>query len=126
MYYYYIFHTFIIILWGLSWSWSYGNWIYNHLCNLCLSVSPLKLWVRIQFRRGVLDTTLCDRVCQWLATGLWISPGTPVFSTNKTNCHDITEILFKVALNTTTLTLTLLVYCHYPNIKKTQDILLGR
>jgi hypothetical protein len=22
---------------------------------------------------GVLDKTLCDKVCQWLATGLWIS-----------------------------------------------------
>jgi hypothetical protein len=28
------------------------------------------------------------------------SPGTPVSSTNKTDCHDITEILLKVALNT--------------------------
>jgi hypothetical protein len=31
--------------------------------------------------------------------------GTPVSSTNKTNRHEITEILLKVALNTTTLTL---------------------
>jgi len=28
------------------------------------------------------------------------SPGTPVSSTNKTDHHDITEILLKVALNT--------------------------
>jgi hypothetical protein len=28
------------------------------------------------------------------------SPGTPVSSTNKTDSHDITEILLKVALNT--------------------------
>jgi hypothetical protein len=28
------------------------------------------------------------------------SLGTPVFSTNKTDCHDIIEILLKVALNT--------------------------
>ena len=27
---------------GLSWSWSHGSWIYNYLCNQCLS--PLKLW----------------------------------------------------------------------------------
>ena len=48
---------------------------------------------------GVLDTTLCDKVCQWLAAGQWFSPG---FSTNKTDCHvdDITEILLKGALNT--------------------------
>ena len=55
--------------------------------------------------RGVLDTTLCDKVCQWLATGRWYSPGHPVSSTNKTDdCHDITELLWKVALNTITLT----------------------
>ena len=35
-------------------------------------------------------------------TGQWSSPGTctPVSSTNKTDLHDITEILLKVALNT--------------------------
>jgi hypothetical protein len=40
-------------------------------------------------------------------TDWWISPGTPVSSTNKTDCHDITEILLKVTLNTITLTRTL-------------------
>ena len=33
------------------------------------------------------------------------SPGTPVSSINKTDRHDITEILLKVAINTKTLTL---------------------
>ena len=47
-----------------------------------------------------LDTTLCDKVCQWLAAGLWFSPGTPVSSTNKPDCHNIAEILLKVTLNT--------------------------
>ena len=69
--------------------------IYNYLRNQCLT--PLKLWVRTCSGRGVLDTTLCDEVCQWLATGRWF---TPVFSTNKTDRHDISEILLKVALNT--------------------------
>jgi hypothetical protein len=32
--------------------------------------------------------------------GQWFSPGPPVSSTNKTDHHDITEILLKVALNT--------------------------
>jgi hypothetical protein len=32
--------------------------------------------------------------------GQWISPGTPVFSTNKTDCQDITDILLKKALST--------------------------
>ena len=78
-----------------SWSWSYGSWIYNYLCNQCLS--PITLWVRITFRRSVLDTTLCDQACQWLAAGRWISPGTPVSCTNKTDRHNITEILLKLS-----------------------------
>jgi hypothetical protein len=43
-------------------------------------------------RWGVLDTTLCDKVCQWLVAGRWFSP---VSSTNKTDCHNITEIIFE-------------------------------
>ena len=50
--------------------------------------------------QGVLDTTLCDKVCQCLETGPWFSLGTSVSSTNKTDRHDIIEILLKVALNT--------------------------
>ena len=46
------------------------------------------------------NTTLCDKVCQRLATGRWFSLCTPVSSTNKTDHQDITEILLKVALNT--------------------------
>ena len=49
--------------------------------------------------RDVLDTTLCDRVYQWLTEGRWFSPGPAVSFTNKTE-HDIIEILLKVALNT--------------------------
>ena len=40
-------------------------------------------------------------VCQWLAAGRWFSLCT-LLSTNKTDRHDITEILLKVALNTIT------------------------
>jgi hypothetical protein len=40
--------------------------------------------------------------------GQWFSLHPPVTPTNKTGRHDITEILLKVALNTITLTLTLL------------------
>ena len=36
--------------------------------------------------------------CQWLATGRWFSPCPPVASSNKTDRHDIIEILLKVAL----------------------------
>jgi len=47
--------------------------------------------------RDALDTTLCDTVCQWLAKCQWFSP---VSAANKTDCHNITEKLLKVALNT--------------------------
>ena len=57
---------------------------------ICLS--PL-MWVRISIRARC--TTLCDKVCQWLKTGRWFSPGAPISSTNKADQHDITEILLK-------------------------------
>ena len=60
---------------GPSWSW------YNYLCNQY--ISPLKLWVRIQLMRGALDTTLCNKACQWLAAGRWFSPKPPASSANK-------------------------------------------
>jgi hypothetical protein len=49
-----------------SLSWLYGSWIYIYLC-----LSTLMLWVRIPLSRGVLDKTLCDKVCQILTTGRW-------------------------------------------------------
>jgi hypothetical protein len=52
-----------------SWPWSYGNWIYNCLCNQYLS--PLILWGRISIRARCL--TLCDKVCQLLPTVQWYS-----------------------------------------------------
>ena len=87
---------------GPLWSWSYGSLIYNNLCNQCLS--SLMFRVRTQVRPGVLDTTLCDKVCQWLATGLWFSPGTPVSSTNKTECNKYNWNIVESGINTTTLT----------------------
>jgi hypothetical protein len=76
----------------------------SYLCNQFLP--PLTLWVRFPLRRGVLDTTLCDKVCQWLAAGRCFSSGTPDSSTNKTDRHEINVILLKVAFNTTTLSIT--------------------
>ena len=81
-------------MWGPSWPWSYGSWIYNYLC-----LSPLMLWARISIRTRC--TILCDTICRWLAATRWFSPDPQVSSTNKTDRHDITEILVKVALSTT-------------------------
>ena len=58
----------------------------------------------MQLRRGALDTTLCDKVCWRLAASLWFSQITSVSSNNKTDLHDITELLLKVALNTIAIT----------------------
>jgi len=43
------------------------------------SLSPLTLRVRTPLSRGLLDTTLCDKVCQCLATGLVVFSGYYVF-----------------------------------------------
>ena len=83
---------------GSSWSWSYGSWIYNYLCNHFLSA--LTLWLWMPLRRGVLLTTFSDKVFQWLTAGQWFFPGTPVSSTNKTDRQDLGEILLIVALST--------------------------
>ena len=57
-------------------------------------------------KRGLLDTTLSNKVDEWHVESRVLSPGTPVSSTKKikTDLHDITEILLKVALSTIPLT----------------------
>jgi hypothetical protein len=65
---------------GVLWSWWYAILIFNYLCNQCLS--PLMMWVRTRLWRGVLDATLCDKVCQGLATDRWFSL---VYSTIRSN-----------------------------------------
>jgi hypothetical protein len=52
---------------------SHSSWIYNYLSS-----------------RGVLDTTLGDKVYQWLATRLWFSRATLISTTNKSDRYDIT------------------------------------
>jgi hypothetical protein len=58
------------------------------------SVPITTKWCEFESRawRGVLDTTLCDEISQWVS---------PVPSSNRTDRHDIAEILLKVALNIT-------------------------
>jgi len=50
------FVVFLLFFFGgrWSWPWSYGSWIYNYMCNQCLS--SLMLWARISVR--VRCTTL--------------------------------------------------------------------
>ena len=93
-----------------SWSWwYYGSWIYNYLGNSCLL--PLKLWVQIPLMARCSWYNIMCKVC-W-----WFFPDTLVSSTNKTDRHDITEILLKVALNTINHNSN-----HYAYTKKKQQI----
>ena len=76
-------------------SWSHGSWIYNYLCNQCSS--PLcSCEFKSRSWQGVLDTTLCDKVCQRFETDRF----SPNSSTNKTDRHDITKLLLKMAFST--------------------------
>ena len=78
--------------------------------------------VRICSWRGVLDIACSDKVCQWLSTGRWVSPFTSVSSINKTDRHDITEILFKVALKTRLPPLSLVSFTNLQNMSGFQHV----
>jgi hypothetical protein len=55
----------------------------------------------VNYKKGCTGTAAAsDKVYQLLAHGRWFSQGTPASSTTKTGCHDIAEILPKVALST--------------------------
>jgi hypothetical protein len=56
---------------------------------------------------GVFDTISCDKVCQWLVTGLWFSPGTLVYSTNVWT-HNFGDN----SISLTKLYLTGILYCN--------------
>jgi hypothetical protein len=71
---------------------SYGIWIYNYLCNQCLS--PLMLWARISIRARC--TTLRDKGFQWLATGRWFSSG-PYFCMSGWETANIKFTVFGLA-----------------------------
>jgi hypothetical protein len=77
---------------------SRGRRGHDHIPMQSVPIHLWCLWVQISIRARC--TTLCDNVCQWLATGRWFSLGPPFSSTNKTDRHDIAEILLKVAFNT--------------------------
>ena len=91
----------------------YGSFIYNNLYNQC--PSPLKFFAQIPLMIRCNRRHLCDiksvrdlwQVCGFFRV-LWVS------STNKTDCHTITEILLKVTLN------TIILFSSY-SFSKTED-----
>ena len=83
----------------------YLLYFYLSLTN-CLKIGEIfffhyvkTFWIRTPFifwdKRGLLDTTLCNNVCQWLATGRWFSPGTPVSSI----LTDVFKMLMTATIN---------------------------
>jgi hypothetical protein len=69
-------------------------WLLNFTTTCAISAYHHNSW-EFEHRswRGVPDTTVCYTICQLLATGRWFTPGNPVSSTNKTDRHDIAEIV---------------------------------
>jgi len=55
----------------------------SHTICIQLDIVFSKMHILYSSRRCVLDKILCDKVCQWLATGRLFSTGTPVSSTIK-------------------------------------------
>ena len=67
--------------------------MHDQVCQSLDTWSSLSVtWYMIKF----VSHLIRDQVCQSLVTGWWFSLGTLVSSTNKTDRHDITEILLKV------------------------------
>ena len=57
-------------------------------------------WVRARLCNLQKGCTRLTTASEKAYHGRWFSPGTPACSTTKTSCHEIAEILLKVALNT--------------------------
>jgi hypothetical protein len=54
----------------------------------------------VPFTTKIVSSNPVNGEVKKIATGRWFSAGTPASSTNKTDRHDITEILLKVMLRT--------------------------
>ena len=76
--------------------------IYLYFLFRVRNIAPLRVRTRLcKLQKRVRSTRNArDKAYQLLAHGRWFSPGIPASSTTKTGCHDIAEILMKVALNT--------------------------
>jgi hypothetical protein len=55
-----------------SWSWSYGSWIHNYLCDQCLSPLTLRFLIDWNYPRGSLDIHFNQQVPFQLCVKDWI------------------------------------------------------
>ena len=85
----------------ISWSWivsklKFEKCVFYIIKIICTNqTGEDKTWTNIS---DFNDKNIIYKVCQRLVAFQWFSPDTPVSSTNKTDCLDITEILLKGAL----------------------------
>lgn len=86
---------------GASWSWLYGSWIADSVYHHYIYEVESRSW------RCLLDTTLCDKSCQWFTPRLWFSLGSTVSCSNTTDRPGIAEILFTGVLNNIPITVFL-------------------
>jgi hypothetical protein len=108
-----LFQTYVFILQlhltYMAWSGSHSSCIYNcmlYLWNHHYKISFMARCTRYNIMWWSLWGT-CDRSVVFI--------GTLVSSTNKTDCHDITEILLKVVLNT--IALVMLMHFYIKGVK---------
>ena len=78
-----------------------AQWVRSLDLTAHTSLSPIRhrfVHSFVNYKKGCTRlAATSDQVYQLLAQGRWFSPAS---STTKTGCHDIAEILLKVALNT--------------------------
>ena len=57
------------------------HFCFNHSTLIPIIFHEITLWVWTRFKAMCTKyNTLCDKICQWLATGRWFSPCTPASS----------------------------------------------
>ena len=83
---------------GHSWSRSYDIWIFNYLVQSVAIITKVVSSNPVHDEVYLIQHYVIKFVSDLRQVGLFHC--TPVFSTNKTDCHEITEILLKVLLNT--------------------------
>ena len=81
-------------------SWSYVSWMQNYLCNQCLS--PLSVWVRISLMVYSIQHYVIKFVRYLRQVGGFLRVLRFPPPIKLLDCHDVTDILLKVALNTLT------------------------
>ena len=86
----------------LYWDWPMGNNLDTQRKSADGEVYLIQLYV-VSWSVRSFHMFVLYKVCQWLATSRWFSLCTLVSSMNKADCHNVIEILLKVALNSITL-----------------------